>query len=98
MPAPIAPRTPTECFATIMLWLSRAVDGHSTWGRLARPLALLILTRIRLINQRFRRIADRVREGTYQFRSVMAASRRATKPRPRSELPQKFGWLLKLGP
>jgi hypothetical protein len=98
MTTQIAPRTPAECLATIVLWLGRAVDGHSMWGRLARPLALLILTRIRLINQNFRRIADRVREGRYVFRSVAAPRDGAGTPRRPSELPQKFGWLLKLVP
>jgi hypothetical protein len=98
MSTQIAPRTPADWLAAIVLRLGLAVDGHSTWGRLARPLALLILTRIRLINQRFRRIADSVREGRYVFRSVAAPSRGATKPRRPNELPQKFGWLLKLLP
>jgi len=93
-----APRTPAEWLAAIVLRLGLAVDGNSMWGRLARPLALLILTRIRLINQRFRRIADRVREARYEFRIVKAASRGPGKPRRPNELPQKFGWLLKLVP
>jgi hypothetical protein len=98
MHAPIASRTPAEWLAAIVLRLGLAVDGHSMWGRLARPLALLILTRIRLINQRFGRIAARIRDGRYVCRIVAAPSRGATKPRPPSELPQKFGWLLRLLP
>jgi hypothetical protein len=99
MITPTAPRTPAEWLAAIVLRLGLVVDGHSMWGTLARPLALLILTRIRLINQRFRRIADSVREGRYVFRVIAAApGRGATKPRPPSELPHKFGWLLKLLP
>ena len=98
MPAPTTPRTPAECLATIVLWLSLAVDGHSTWGKLARPLALLILNRIRLVNQCFRRIAERVRDGRYRPRGITAPRRGAAKPRPPNKLPSKFGWLPKLLP
>jgi hypothetical protein len=58
------PRSPAEHFAAILLRLILAIDGHSTWGRLARPLGLLIMGRIRSINQRFRRLADRIAAGT----------------------------------
>jgi len=93
-----APRTPAEWLAAIVLRLGLAVDGNSMWGRLARPLALLILTRIRLINQRFTRIAASVREARYEFRIVKAPSRGTGKPRLANPLPSKFGWLLKLVP
>jgi hypothetical protein len=94
---PIPPRTPAECFATIMRWLSLAVDGHSTWGRLARPLALLILNRIREINQRFARLAALIRAGKYVPRRATTPRRAAARqPRRPNPLPQDFAWLVKL--
>jgi hypothetical protein len=95
---PNPPRTPTERFAALILWLSLALDGHSTWGRLARPLGLLILDRIREINQRFARIAARIGAGTYVPRRAAAMPRRRTGGRPRrpNPLPQGFAWLVKL--
>ncbi len=94
------PRTPAECFATIILWLSRALDGHSTWGRLSRPLALLILNRLREINQRFARLAARITAGKYVPRRPPDTPRRREKRKPRgpNPLPQGFAWLVKLVP
>jgi hypothetical protein len=94
-----APRTPAECFAGIILWLSRTVDSHSMWGRLSRPLALLILDRIRVINQRFARIAARIAAGSYTPRRAPPHRRLAApKPRRKNPLPQGVAWLLKLVP
>jgi hypothetical protein len=94
------PRTPAECFATILLWLSRAVDAHHLAGRLSGPLMILILNRIRDINQRFARLAARIGAGTYIPRRPAATPRRPTGPRPRppNKLPQGFAWLVKLVP
>ncbi len=95
------PRTPAEQFAAILLRLSLAVDGHSTWGRLARPLALLILGRIRGVRQRFDRLVARIAAGTYTPRRPSAGPRQkpvAPRPRPPNPLPCKFGWLLPLVP
>jgi hypothetical protein len=93
------PRTPAECFATIILWLSRAVDGHSTWGRLERSLALLILDRLRTINQLFGRLAARIKAGSYlPRRSPTPRRHAATTPRQPNPLPQGFAWLVKLVP
>ena len=58
-------RTPVETFAAIILWLGLAVDGPSMWGRIERALGLLILTRIREINQAFARLAARLAAGAY---------------------------------
>jgi hypothetical protein len=94
------PRSPAEHLATIIRWLSLAIDGHSTWGRLARPLALLILDRLRSINQRIARLAARVAGGTYRPRRPAATPRPPTTRRPRqpNKLPQGFAWLVKLVP
>jgi hypothetical protein len=94
------PRTPAECFATILLWLSRAVDGPSMWGGFSRPLALLILNRIRAINQAFSRLAARIGAGKYVPRRPADTPRRREdrKPRGPNPLPQGFAWLVKLVP
>src|SRR5579859_4017940 len=70
------------------------------WGRLERPLALLILDRIRGIAQRFARLATRIGAGKYMPRRPAAAPRRRTAPRPcrPNPLPQGFAWLIKLVP
>jgi hypothetical protein len=94
------PRTPVECFATIILWLGRAVDGPSMWGHFSRPLALLILDRIRTINQAFARLAARIGAGTYIPSRPADRPRQRAGPHPRKKnpLPQGFAWLVKLVP
>jgi hypothetical protein len=94
------PLTPTEWFASIMLWLTRAVDGPSMFGPFSRPLALLIMGRIRTINQAFARIAERIRAGTCIPSRPAETPRQRTGPHPRgkSPLPQGFAWLVKLLP
>ncbi len=98
MPAPPS-RSPAECLAAIVLGLSSLVDGHSTWGRLARRLAVLIIARLRSINQRFARIAARVAAGRYAPHRG-SAQRRPTsrKPRAPDPLPRRFAWLRQLLP
>jgi hypothetical protein len=95
MPIP----TPAERFATILLWLSRAVAARSAAG-LPGPLIVLIVGRIRHIQQRVARLAARIRDGRYAPRRRSAPPRSATIRRPRrpNPLPQDFGWLLKLVP
>jgi hypothetical protein len=94
------PRTPVECFATLILWLGRAVDGPSMWGNFSRPLALLIVNRIREINQAFARLAARIKAGTYVPRRPADTPRRHAERKPRgpNKLPQGFAWLVKLLP
>ncbi len=94
------PRTPAECFATIILWLGRAVDGPSMWGHFSRPRALLILNRIREINQAFARLAARIGAGTYIARCPADTPRQRAGPhqRRKNPLPQGFAWLVKLVP
>jgi hypothetical protein len=83
-----------------MLWLSRAVDGPSMWGGFPRPLALLILDRVRTINQAFARIAARIGAGNYHPRRPTDTPRQRAGPHPRQKnpLPQGFAWLVKLLP
>ena len=91
--------TPAERFAAILLWLGRAVDTRSMWGRLARSLGQLIQSRIREIKHRFARLAARIAAGTYVPRRC-ATLRPHTERRPRqpNPLPHDFAWLIKLVP
>ena len=98
MPVPPS-HLPAESFATILRWLVQAVVLRGAGDRLAAPLIALILGRLRDINQRFARLAARLRQGT--FRPRRAAARRKPvprKPRRKNPLPQTFGWLLTLVP
>jgi hypothetical protein len=69
------------------------------WGKLARPLGLLIMNRIREIKQRFARLAARIAAGTYVPRRS-TTRRRLAEPKPRqpNPLPDDFAWLIKLVP
>jgi hypothetical protein len=95
---PIPPRTPAECFAALLAWLGRAVAARSGGDQLSYALIGLIIDRLRGIKQRVARLAARIRDGRYAFRSVAAPQRPAAKPRRPNPLPQTFGWLLKLVP
>jgi hypothetical protein len=70
------------------------------WGPFSRPLALLIMDRIRTINQAFARIAARIEAGRYVPRPPAATPRQRAGPHPRKKnpLPQGFAWLVKLVP
>jgi hypothetical protein len=91
--------TPTaaERFATILLWLCRAVAARSATG-LPGPLIVLIVGRISHINQRIARLAARIRAGRYAARSAPRRSPIFRRPRRPNPLPQEFGWLLKRVP
>jgi hypothetical protein len=94
---PTAPLIPAERFATLIAWLTRSVAAMSGGDRLSYWLIGQIAGRLRFINQRFRRLAARVRDGRYRFRTVTPHHRKAT-PRRADPLPKKFGWLLPLVP
>jgi hypothetical protein len=98
VPVPPTP-TPAERFATLIRWLSGAVWTRNHFG-LPMPLIGLIIDRLREINQRFARLAARIREGRYVPRRRSGSPRSPGPPRPRppNKLPQDFGWLLKLVP
>jgi hypothetical protein len=83
-----------------MLWLTRAVDGPSMWGGFSRPLAMLILDRLRTINQAFARLAARIAVGKpFPSRPPDQPRQRAgPHPRKKNPLPQGFAWLVKLVP
>jgi hypothetical protein len=91
--------TPSERFATLLQWLSKAVGEMSGGDRLSYLLIGLIIDRIRGIKQGFARIAARIRDGKYAPRRF--ARRRppaVRRPRPPNPLPHTFGWLLNLVP
>ena len=92
-----APRSPAERFARILAGLTGAVVTRIHFG-LSQLLIGLIIDRIRGLKQRFARIAARVGAGTYAPRRFASRPQAEPKPRPPSQLPQKFGWLLKLVP
>jgi hypothetical protein len=70
------------------------------WGQFSRPLALLIIDRLRTINQAFARLAARIAAGKYVPRRPPDTPRRhePRKPRGPNPLPQTFAWLIKLLP
>jgi len=94
MPTPS--RTPAECFATLIAWLSRSVGAMSGGDRLSHLLIGQIIDRLRGIKQRFVRLAARIDAGRYARR--VAPHRRAATPRRADPLPKTFGWLLPLVP
>jgi hypothetical protein len=91
------PCPPAERFATLILWLSKAVSAQTGWG-MSLQLIALITDRLRRIKQRFADVAARVAAGTYSPRRPSAAPRKrpGQSPPPQNRLPQKFGWLLPL--
>jgi len=93
------PRSPAECFAGILQWLTQAVATRHIAGLLAAPLTWLLVDRIRGIKQRFARLAARLRAGTYvPRRHTPRQPPAARKPRRPNPLPQTFGWLQNLLP
>jgi hypothetical protein len=95
---PLPTPTPAERFATILLWLGRAVAARGAAG-LPGPLIVLIFGRIRNINQRIARVAARIRDGRYApRRHGPRRSPTIRRPRRPNPLPYTFGWLLQLVP
>jgi hypothetical protein len=91
---PPPPRTAPEIFNAILNGLIRAVDGPRMRGALDRVLGHLILQRIVMLRQQFRRLLERIEAGTYKPRRPSEAPRRKPadpKPRQPSPLPQKSG-------
>jgi hypothetical protein len=93
----IPPRTPAECFATLLTWLGRAVVAMMGGERLPLQPIALIMDRLRRVNQRFSYVAARIRSGRYhpRRRETPARKRPGQAPPPRDKLPKTFGWLLK---
>jgi hypothetical protein len=92
------PPTPAEPFATILLWLCRAVAARIAAG-LPGPLIVLIVARLHHINQRIAHLAARIHAGRYaRRRSAPRRSPATRRPRRPNPLPHEFGWLLKLVP
>ena len=93
------PLTPAECLGYIFRGLTRILDTLSMYGPFPRLLAQLIFGRFREIKQRFDRLAARLAAGTFVPRRYHGRQPAADpKPRRKSPLPTKFGWLLPLVP
>ena len=92
------PRSPGECFATLLRCLGHAVVAMMGGERLSLQVIALIMGRIREINQGFARLAARLAAGTYKPRRYHGRKAAAPRPRRRSPVPQNFGWLLPLVP
>jgi hypothetical protein len=92
------PRSPAESFATLLRCLGHAVVAMMGGERLTLQVIALIMTRIREINQRFKRLAAHLAAGTYKPRRYLGRKAAEPKPRRRNPLFQKFGWLLPLVP
>jgi len=98
MPNPPPATTPAERFAMLILWLGNAVNAQGLVGRLAMPLVVLILNRLRSIKQSFARIAARVAAGRYAPRRFTPRPQAGPRPRAKNPLPHGEAWLLKLAP
>ena len=92
-----APPTPARRFASILNGLWMAVDSRNLTGRLAAPLALIILHRLALIRQAFYRIADRLALGKMSPRKS-GGPRPGRRPGTPNRLPSDPAWLIKLVP
>ena len=92
-----APPTPAKRFASILNGLWMAVDSRKLTGRLAAPLALIILHRLALIRQAFYRIADRLALGKMSPRKS-GGPRPGRRPGTPNRLPSNPAWLIKLVP
>jgi hypothetical protein len=93
------PHTPAERLAAMLLQLSQAVVLMRAGERLSQLLVSLITDKIRHLKQGFARLAARIEAGTYKPRRF--AKRRppaSRKPRTKSPLPYKFGWLVPMFP
>jgi hypothetical protein len=95
---PNPPRSATERFAGVLFWLGKAVITRDLCGLLVKPLAVLILNRIREIKQRFARLAARIQAGRYAPRRSTPRQHVEQKPRRKSPLPHDPAWLIKLVP
>jgi hypothetical protein len=86
-----------ERFATLLLWLGKAVDTLYHAGIVAAPLFILLQHRISGIKRRFARLAARLASGKF-------APRKSSGPRPgrptgrKNLLPSGPCWLIKLVP
>jgi hypothetical protein len=93
------PRSPAECVATLLQWLTQAVIDRGAGERLAAPVIHLIVARIRTIKQGFARLAARLAAGRNTPRRHTPRKRQVARtPRPKNPLPHHFGWLLPLVP
>lgn len=97
---PPPPRPPAECFATIILWLNRAVAARSFRNALPGPLIVLIWKRVNRIGLKFAALAARIRAGKFHPRQPPATppKRDGKRRREKNPLPQGFCWLVKLVP
>ena len=94
------PTTPEGRFASILLALCHAVAGMGVQNLIANALVVLIINRLRGIQQRVAHLVAQIQAGTFVPRRYPATRKPPTVTRPRepSKLPQKFGWLVPLLP
>jgi hypothetical protein len=93
------PLSPAAGFAIILRCLTQAVAAMSGGDRLTYRVIGLIADRIRVIKQRFARLAARLAAGTYRPRRFTPRRQPAQRrPRPPNPLPSHFGWLQPLVP
>jgi len=82
----------------LLFWLGKAVDSQYLVGRLAAPLMVLILDRLRGIKHTVARLAARIRAGRYTPRRLGQRPPVQRKPRGPNKLPQGAAWLIRLVP
>jgi len=90
-----------ERFATLLLWLGKAVDTLYHAGIIAAPLFILLQHRISGIKRRFARLAARIAAGAAagQFTPRASGGPRPGRPPGRKNLlPSGAFWLIKLVP
>ena len=92
-----APPTPAQRISSLLNRLIMAVDSHRLTGRLAVPLALLIVTRLIDIRMRIARLAARLAAGPITPRKS-GGPRPGRRPGTPNRFPTNPAWLIKLVP
>ena len=92
-----APPTPAQRISSLLNRLIMAVDSHRLTGRVAVPLALLIVTRLIDIRMRIARLAARLAAGPITPRKS-GGPRPGRRPGTPNRFPTSPAWLIKLVP
>ncbi len=94
--SPHATLPPAERLARLIDGLCRAVAARGPGGFLARPVLLLLWSRLKQASTRILRLAARARAGTLPApRAPRASPRRVLSRQPPRRLPWRAGWLLR---